>query len=79
MRQKVNANDKEVADLPLTALEELKRVEYLSDFTDKIDSLVETANRTKDRKEKKILLVQAQSCMNAYEQYTDRKIYIPVI
>jgi hypothetical protein len=79
MRQKVNTNDKELDDLPLSISEELKKAEYISDFTDKIDALVEVAHKTKDRKEKKIALAKAQSYMDAYEQYADRKIYTPVI
>jgi hypothetical protein len=78
MRQKVNVKDAEVADLPLTALEELKQTEYLSDFTDRIDLLVESAKRIK-KEEKKAILYDAQNRMNAYETYVGRKIYTPVI
>lgn len=53
--------------------------EYITDATDKIDLLIEDAQKTKNKKEKKEKLKKAQSWIDIYEKYIGRKVYTSII
>jgi hypothetical protein len=50
----------------------LKGYTYITDAIDEIDSLIEKANGTRNRKEKHSLLTKAQSLIDAYEEHCSR-------
>ncbi len=53
----------------------LEQFEYFTDATDKVDQLIEDANKLKNRKERKAKLNEAQALINAIEDRCGRKLY----
>lgn len=49
----------------------IKDFEYLSLIIEKIDDLVFQASKTRGKKEKKILLTEAQALADAYQEYCE--------
>jgi ElaB/YqjD/DUF883 family membrane-anchored ribosome-binding protein len=62
----------------LTPMEEIEQCEYISDISDKIDSLVEQAKKS-PKDQRKVLLRKAQDLIDAHELYVGRKMYKPVL
>jgi hypothetical protein len=78
MRRKIVPVKSEDEEKILSPIEEIEQCEYITDISDKIDSLVEQAKKT-PKDERKVLLRKAQDLMDAYETYVGRKVYKPVL
>ena len=78
MRRKnvpIKSDDEEKS---LSPMEEIEQCEYITDISDKIDSLVDQAKKS-PKDQKKVLLRKAQDLMDAYEMYVGRNLYKPVL
>jgi hypothetical protein len=78
MRRKnvpIKSDDEEKS---LNPMQEIEQCEYITDISDKIDSLVDQAKKS-PKDQKKVLLRKAQDLMDAYEVYVGRNLYKPVL